>query len=449
MDAMNELAAILEQSDEERPGARARLIGCAGTGKTYTLTQRTQASPLYGLLTSTTGISAVNLGGNARTLHSTLGFYDTESMRDSYLSGRMVRKLHTIAKNYQWLIVEEYSMLHAEQLLILHRAVAEANRYNDVPSPLGILLVGDLAQLPPVKGKWCFEADCWPEFASHTERLEKVWRQDGGPFLDALNHIRAGRGRAAVDILIAAGARFHTQRDAEFDGTTILPLNEKVDGHNYLELCRLPGPVIKVRSRRWGVQRTEWGENKKHVWGIPPSREYKIGALVMILANRQDFSVVNGDCGHILEYHPPDSATGEEFIVKMIRTGREETIGRTVRPFEEHDEPEGFDGPKISEDDDDCAYIPEPHFRRKTRRYVTGQVEYFAMNLAYASTVHKSQSLTLDRVQVDFRDSFFGAKAMMYVALSRCRTLEGLRLVGSPERFVERVNIDRRILPWL
>lgn len=449
-DAMDELSALLEDdSREDRPVPCARLIGCAGTGKSYTLNTRTNADSHYGLLTATTGIASVNLGGGARTLNSALGFFDTASMRDCYLGGQMVRRLHPIALNYRWLIVEEYSMLVAEQLSILHRAVAEANRYRDVESPLGILLVGDLAQLPPVKGAWCFDSDVWPEFASHTERLDKVWRQNGGPFLDALNHIRAGRGRAAVDILLGAGARFHTQVHTEFDGTTILPKNAMVNRYNMLALDRLPGPKVTVTARRWGKLRPEWGENKMtHEWGIPPSREYKVGALVMILANRPDFSVVNGDCGHIVAYEKSGD-DGECFHVEMIRTGKVEVITKTVRPVEEYDEPEGFSGPKISADEDECEYIAEPHYRRKTRKYVVGQVEYFALNLAYASTVHKSQSLTLDRVQADFRDSFFGEKAMMYVALSRCRTLEGLRLVGSPERFIERVNIDRRILPWL
>lgn len=62
---------------------------------------------------------------------------------------------------------------------------------------------------------------------------------------------------------------------------------------------------------------------------------------------------------------------------------------------------------------------------------------------------HNSQSLTLDRIQVDFRDRFFGHPAMLYVALSRCRTLEGLRLVGSRERFAQQCSTDARVTQWL
>jgi len=103
----------------------ARLIGAAGTGKTWTLLRRVAEDPTYGLLTSTTGISAVNL--NAITIHSTLRYSTTEVLKDIYLSGRLARTLHQISKNYQRLIIEEYSMSDAEQLDIWYRGVQEAN----------------------------------------------------------------------------------------------------------------------------------------------------------------------------------------------------------------------------------------------------------------------------------------------------------------------------------
>jgi len=78
-----------------------------------------------------------------------------------------------------------------------------------------------------------------------------------------------------------------------------------------------------------------------------------------------------------------------------------------------------------------------------------GQIEYAPLRLAYASTVHKSQSLTLDRVQVDYRDHFFSSPGMLYVALSRCRTLEGLRLVGQQGTFASRCTVDERVRGWI
>jgi len=361
-------------------------------------------------------------------------------MRDAYLTGQLARKLHEIAREYAWLAVEEYSMLDADALDILYRATIEANRYADVVRPLGLLLVGDLAQLPPVKARWCFEAACWERFAASTERLEHVWRQDTGPFLDALNHVRDGRGAQAAELLTAAGAVWHTALDTEFDGTTILPKNDMVNRYNDIALDRVPGKRITVTSRRWGKQRSEWGENlRTHEWGIPPRTDFKVGAYVMVLSNAPDFSVVNGDCGHIGAYE--DGA----FHVNLLRTGQVVRIEKLVRGVEQSERPDGFSGPTV----DDTTWMPKEHYRRRVRRYVTGQVEYYPLRLAYASTVHKSQSLTLDRVQADFRDWFFGKPAMLYVALSRCRTLAGLRLVGMREKFVVQCATDPRIAPWL
>ena len=438
--------ALIEAPAPERPVPCARLIGCAGSGKTYQLMQRSAADIGWGLLTSTTGVSAVNLG--AITVHSTLKFSDTFSLRDAFLTGRLSRTLHDIGQSVRWLVIEEYSMLHGDQLDLIHRGVGEANRYPDLQDrPLGILLVGDLAQLPPVKGPWVFTADCWNEFANNTERLTKVWRQDGGPFLDALNLLRAGDGAGATDLLNRAGTRWNTQLDCEFDGTTILPKNEMVNRYNALALSKLKGDPFAVISRRWGKQRTEWGENPRtREWGIPPHLPLKVGALVMILANSSDFSVVNGDTGHITGW---DDTNGQ-VIVKLLRTGLETAISPIVRGVEEVNRPDGFpaDAPRV-DDSEGTPWHEAPHRRRKSGRYVIGQIQYHPLRLAWATSVHKSQSLTLDRVQVDFRDRFFSAPAMLYVALSRCRTLAGLRLVGSPERFAAQCKTDERVQPWI
>jgi ATP-dependent DNA helicase PIF1 len=445
MDDAIQFDAELEQPQqltEEKEVPCARLIGVAGSGKSYTLLQRTQDNPDYGLLTATTGIAAMNLG--AVTLNATLRYFDTPSMRDCFLSGSMTRTLHEIAKQYRWLIVEEYSMLEHDALDILYRAVREANRYADITSPLGILLVGDLAQLPPVSGKWCFRASHWQQFADNTERLDKVWRQDGGPFLDALNLMRVGDGHAAAELLTQAGVEWHTARDDNFNGTTILPVNAMVNRHNDLVLDRVPGPRIALTSRRWGKQRSEWGENKRtHEWGIPPQMDIKLGAVVMIKANARDeesggFLYVNGDGGTVEAYK-------DTLLIRLFRNGNLVEVPRIVRSVEQSDRPDGWsaDAPKVEAG----TWLPRPH--RAGKRYVTGQIEFFPVSLGYASTVHKSQGLTLDNVQCDFRHPFYSSPAMMYVSLSRCRSLAGLRLVGSKEMFASRVSVDPQIVGWL
>src|SRR5882762_4747661 len=108
METFDEPLSEVQIASEDRLFYCERLIGCAGTGKTFQLLRRTQDDPTYGLLSSTTGISAVNLG--AITIHSTLRYSDTRVLKDIFLSGRLQRTLHGIAVKYRRLIIEEYSM---------------------------------------------------------------------------------------------------------------------------------------------------------------------------------------------------------------------------------------------------------------------------------------------------------------------------------------------------
>lgn len=428
----------------DRPVPCSRWCGPAGSGKTYSLIQKSNEDPSWGLLCSTTGISAINIG--AITVNSTLRYSDTPSLRDAFLCGRLARSFHDIALRYRHIVIEESSMADAVSLDLWYRGVQEGNRYKDVAEPLGIVLVGDLAQLPPVKGEWCFRADSWPFFAENTRRFDKVWRQDGGAFLDALNLMRFGKGGEASEILSTAGARWNTQLDSEFDGTTIVDENKKVNRYNSLALDKIQSPKFIVTSRRWGQQRAEWGRNLHGEWGIPLENPFKVGAYVMCLSNASDFSIVNGDCGHIVAHDP----AAHTVSIELVRNHTIIELSPIVRSVDFTDRPDGYEGVQFPRlDEDDAPYLEKPHYRVKNRRYVMGQIEYYPLRLAYASTVHKSQSLTLDKVQVDFRGWMFKKPAMLYVALSRCRTLEGLRLVGGKDRFVAQCHMDLRVREWI
>lgn len=426
--------------------------GCAGTGKTYNAVKAVRDDPSSGILSSTTGISAVNLG--AITINSLLKYSDVKVMRDHFLTGALQRAIHPLARQHRNLIIDEISMYGGDALDLLYRAVEEANRYVDVPSPMGIHIIGDFAQLPPVKAPWVFTSSCWEKFQENTERLTKVWRQDGGLFLDALNLVRRGDGAHGAELLAAAGARFETALDTEFDGTTILPRNDQVARFNAMALDRMPGEKFRVTSRRWGQQRSEWGQSSRtKEWGIPPEVELKVGAYVMLLANAPDFSYVNGDCGWVVNHavNSPKDNKWEIITIKLVRTGQEIVLSPLVRGVEYSDKPHDWPNhpTRVPASEDLGEWLPRPHYRTRVKRYVTGQVEYFPLRLAYATSVHKSQSLTLDKVQVDFRNHFFSQPAMLYVALSRCRSLSGLRLVGQRETFVKHCNFDPRIKEWL
>jgi hypothetical protein len=428
---------------EDRPVPCEFVCGVAGSGKTFLMKKAVQEDSSYGVLSATTGIASVNLG--TTTVHSLLRYSTTEVLKDSWLQGKLVRILHALGKRVRRLIIDECSMASAHQLDIIHRAVREANRFNDMEEPLGITLVGDFLQLAPVKEPWVFTAECWPEFAANTTKLTKVWRQDNAEFLAALNLVRAGKGGEGASVLSSLGAQWNTSLDTEFDGTTILPRNDMVSRFNQMALERVKGEEFTVTSRRWGSQQSEWGQSQRtKEWGIPPSVRLKVGSYVMILSNASDFHFVNGDCGHI-EGHDDDSIS-----IRLIRTGNVIELPRVVRGVEYSERPDAYSGSlSIPKAEDEGAYIPRQHFRGRVRRYVMGQIEMFPLRLAYASTVHKTQSLTLDRVQVDYRDHFFSHPGMCYVSLSRCRTLGGLRLVGQRETFASRCTVDPKVREWV
>jgi len=432
---MDQLDEVQELS-WERPPHCSYLCGRAGTGKTTLIRERVEADPSYGIVGASTGISAVNIG--ATTVNSLLRYFNTASLRDAFLQGHLTRTLHTLAKKHRRLIIEEASMLSGTQLDILYRAISEANRYKET-MPMGLMCVGDLGQLPPVNEPWIFDAQCWEHFAGNTERLEKIWRQDDAAFISALNHARAGDGTAAVRILDSLDVVWHSQRDLDFDGTTIVPKNDMVSRHNAMILDRMPGTAISVPSHRWGQQRSEWGQSQRtREWGIPPAVMLKPGAYVMCLANASKLKYANGDCGHVVEVTP----AGVE--VELVRTGNVELVEPVVRDVAQYEKPAGtFE----AVDEPDPRYLARPH--RRGDKYVTGQIEYMPLRLAWASTCHKSQGLSLDKCQVDFRDSFFSSAGMLYVSLSRCRTLQGLRLVGDRDRFVKQCKSDPRVAEWL
>ena len=149
------------------------LTGKAGSGKTYTLKQRiTDTKKLggrvrnYGTLCATTGIAALNLsGGNGdtvTTLNSTLKYFDTNSLKDNFASRRLHNQLKEVARGGNNLIIDEISMMDAEQLDLIYDAVMEINELQEIYNKggLGIILSGDFAQLPPVKAEFCFNAKC-------------------------------------------------------------------------------------------------------------------------------------------------------------------------------------------------------------------------------------------------------------------------------------------------
>jgi len=415
--------------DEQPSGQVATefLTGSAGTGKSYEVNRRIEVNPSYALIAATTGIAAINLGEGVTTINAALGYFDTESLIDSYVQGWLTKRLRKIAKmGYENLVIDEVSMMAAEQLDCIVKAMDEVGS-------MGLVLTGDFCQLPPIKARWAFEADCWRERfeGEHVTKLTKCWRQDDVTFLAALAAIRRGDGDQGVELLDQCSITYASNNALDFAGTTLVSKNDEVERFNWVCHSKLTTPAMTVKSFRWGKQKGEWKL-------VPERLELKQGAYVMILANKRwnpddgdGFEYVNGDCGDIVSV---DKTSGV-FTVALKRDGREVRVTPITRRNEQKERPA---------DESERTYFDEIK-----KRWIVGEISYVPLRLAYASTVHKSQGLSLDAVQINLTNAFFGSPAMAYVALSRCRAVSGLRIVGDRDTLRRRVKTDPKVLRFL
>lgn len=356
--------------------------------------------PKYGIKTASTGIAAINLqdeSSDAHTINSLLGYYDTQSLLTKVANEEIYNSLRDVTRSgYKRIILDEMSMVEAAQLSLIHRAICNYNkRFNQ---DLGLTLVGDFGQLPTVAGRPCFLASCWSEFNQTT--LKDIKRQDNKEFVNALLNVRANKPKDCID-WVADNIGLWPRLDKEFQGTTFFSTNKAVDAFNTWSMNKLKGSSQSYRSTSIGYQRPEWKN-------IPDVLELKEGALVVLLCNNSRQGYANGDLGWVREMRP------KEVLVELKRNGNSVYIDyRTAKA-----------DPKV------------------------GSITYIPLRAAWGMTIHRSQGLTLDNVQIELRNPNGGPSfmsrthGMLYVALSRCRTPGGLRLVGSKDDFINSCHVD-------
>ena len=414
---------------------RSVLIGYAGTGKSWFAKAWAESDPSV-VLAATTGIAATNLG-TGTTLNALLGYFDTASLVQAYTAGFLGAKLMKLWKSgVTRILLDEVSMLDAEQLTVVTRALDELDARGDEGEGtprIRLTLIGDFCQLPPVKAAFAFESPSWPRYAEHLHRLTEIRRQTDRDFIHALHAARKGDPDPVCDFF---GPHLVPLADQHFDGTTIVATNEAVDRINGLRMDKLPTPGSIYTARRWGKQRGDWKQ-------IPDQLLLKPDALVMILANKRapvgvggpPLVYANGDLGHIREL------TDEGAWVTLVRTGEDVFVDFITRPNTIPLEP----GRRktLTEEGEEWRIV------KTTKSEIIGTVGYLPLRAAWASTVHKAQGLSFDTVQVSTHEGMFRQPGLLYVALSRARTQAGLRLVGSVDGLRARCTVDPRVRPWL
>lgn len=383
-------------------GKNIFLTGSAGVGKSFLLKVLFDFCESEGInisKTSSTGISALNIGGT--TIHSWLGIGTAEEHPD-YLLEKIEQKKHVLsrARAAKILILDEVSMI-SEMLLNKIDYILRKIRKNE-SKPFGglqMILTGDALQLPPVitdqnqnsGGVFFFNSMAWKMGDFKVIKLTTVMRQTDSEFALALNLLRVG-DTSQADIF-----KPYINRKIE-DGvvTPIKLLSKKydVEKYNLRQLQKIMEPAKTFTAYDWGQSHHIQFFHKN----CPATKdiELKTGAQVMLVFNMDiDAGLVNGSMGIVEGFTPSN-----EVIVKFAN-GVTTNVGMAK-------------------------------WEIKEERYVNGQQFYdvvayrkqIPLKLAYAISIHKSQGQTLDRAVVDLTDIFSPGQA--YVALSRVKSLDGL-----------------------
>ena len=376
------------------------VTGRAGTGKSTLLRSLRDHIVDEAVVLAPTGLAAVNVGG--QTIHSFFGFPPRLIRSDDIKrsrNGRVMRKLKLI-------IIDEVSMVRADLMWAIDQSLrVNRGRPREAFGGVRLLLFGDLHQLPPVVqgdvaehlesefgGPFFFQVPSLDEGAGVSLlELEQVYRQSEEAFLYVLNRIRDGD--ATEEDLEVLNERTHPIRTlGEGDPYVILtPTNAAAQRINMAYL-----DALSTTERRYEAGIT--GEYADSAHPTDASLLLKEGAKVILLRNDADRRWVNGSIARVARLDDK-----RVWIELEGKTHEIEPVSWEARRY-------AFD--QASE---------------KIVENITGTFRQFPLRLAWALTIHKSQGLTLDKVYIDLGRGTF-AHGQAYVALSRCRTLEGLAL---------------------
>lgn len=390
-----------------KSGKNVFLTGIAGAGKTYVLTQfidhlYSQKTPVG--VTASTGIVATAINGS--TIHSFSGLGIKETITDHDIEKLMwnINAINRI-KEIRVLIIDEISMLSADQLDGVNKIFKEV-RFNY--SPFGgvqVVFCGDFLQLPPVKGRYAFNAKVWDNMDLQVCYLDKAFRQKEGKLLLLLNAIRSGKVSDEIKTMLEPYKKVVLEKSVN-----LFTHNVDVDRINTEELQKINSVSHYYDMASEGKDRVI--ETMKKSCLSPERLELKLGAKAMVTKNIPDLGVVNGTMGIVTACERYD-------------------VGITT-----------FDGKEIFLSKHDWLSFDESD-------NIVAKISQIPLRLAYAITIHKSQGMTLDAATMDLSKTF--TEGQGYVAFSRLRSLDGLALNAdiNPKSFevnLSALDYERKII---
>jgi len=410
----------------EKTNRHIFITGKAGTGKSTLLDYFRSHSKKKLVVLAPTGVAAVNIQGE--TIHSFFHFMPGVTIKEAKEIASRFKKTK-IYQELEMIIIDEISMVRAD-LLDCIDVFLKTVRKNSLPfGGLIMVFIGDLYQLPPVvascekeifkthyRSPYFFDSKVFQELLFGKDKmqielaeLEKIYRQKDDQFIRLLNNIR-NRSITDEEIRIL-NRQFQPEIKAKHDYIYLTSLNKQAEEINQRNLH-----LLKTPARRY-LAEIEGGFAEKD---YPTERNLilKKGCRVMFLNNDTGNRWINGTTGEVVE-------TKKDKVIVKIDNG--ETV--VVKPY--------------------LWAIYKNYYDERTKsieKEVIGSFLQIPLLLAWAITIHKSQGKTFDKVIIDVGRGTF-THGQMYVALSRCQTIDGIILKQPLKKSY--ILMDYRVVKFL
>ena len=388
-----------------KTGANVFLTGGPGTGKTFLLNQYInflRENKINYSVVAPTGIAAMHVGGS--TVHSFFGLGISDRFDDMQIDAACSKRhVYQKVKDMKVLVLDEVSMLSPEIFGAIDGILKNIKQTKKVFGGIQVVLCGDFFQLPPVQKvkkirRFAYHKDLWETLDLKVCYLKQKFRQQKGEkLISILDEMRSGS--VSEDSMTAFRGRYN--KDPQKKGNKNIKLfthNADVESINQKELDSIENSKNFFIATKKGSKRDI--EKIFSYSMVLEKLELKVDALVVFIKNNINRGYINGTVGKVVSF---DTVTGnpqvEIFSGRVIDVLKEEwTVGV-----------------------DSGA--------------VTAIVEQLPLRLAWAMTVHKSQGMTLDSAEIDLSKTF--EKGQGYVALSRLKTLDNLKLLGLNQKALE------------